>query len=403
LPTSANEYNSRYRADAGGPAPSQVGTDGGWTAVASGHAHTIALRDDGSLWSWGGGGGIGRTTVGSSITNVQIGTESNWRTVDAGRDFTIALRDDGTIWGWGWNEGGVLGLGSPGDRTEPTQIGSDTNWWKLDAGSSTMVAIRTDGTLWAWGRHKSAGPTQIGTETNWIAASAGADSQSVYYDGIHFMALRRDGTLWGWGQNQYGQLGIGVTAPTGELLNSPIQVGVDSDWRAVSAGWFHTLAIKGDGSLWAWGQGGPGALGLGGGIQATNRPVQVGQDTNWVAVYAGRFESRALKADGTLWAWGNIGTPPNANSITTNQPVQVGIETDWRHVTTDDNHFYREGEGPVWPWKSIASGWRHFVGIRHDGTLWASGDNFVGQLGQPTFWAPAPIVGRDWGSSLQRP
>ena len=79
--------------------------------------------------------------------------------------------------------------------------------------------------------------------------------------------------------------------------------------------------------------------------------------------------------------------------------MQVGTETDWRHVPTDDNHFYRAGADPAWPWRSIASGWRHFVGIRHDGTLRASGNNYIGQLGQPTVWAPTPIAGNHWGAS----
>lgn len=131
-------------------------------------------------------------------------------------------------------------------------------------------------------------------------------------------------------------------------------------------------------------------------------PLQVGNDADWKSITASRgifqlgqdsfrrfAHCLALKEDGTLWAWGNsqhgqlgLATYVTNTSYGINQPTQVGTNTDWRHVPTDDNHFYREGADSAWPWKSVASGWRHFVGIRHDGTLWASGDNFVGQIGR---------------------
>lgn len=248
--TSANEYGTRYVV-VSGPSPWQVGSNANWQTVVAGVFHTVALDEDGTIWSWGGGG-LGRAVV-SGATDIQIGTDTNWLTIDVGCDYSIGLKTDGTLWAWGWNEGGLLGIGAGGDRHVPTQIGSDTNWAQVDAGSSIVTAIRTDGTLWMWGRGRPV-PVQVGVETNWVSVSASGQDNSVYYDGIHFMALRRDGTLWGWGQNSRGQLGLGDGA-TNSTAN-PIQlsqVGTNTNWRMVSAGWFHTMAIREDGTLWGWG------------------------------------------------------------------------------------------------------------------------------------------------------
>jgi alpha-tubulin suppressor-like RCC1 family protein len=394
--TSANEYGTRYTVMPGS-SPWQVGSNTTWQAVVAGAFHTIALDENGTIWSWGGGG-LGREVV-RNASDIQIGAETNWLTIDVGCDYSVGLKTDGTLWAWGWNEDGLLGISAGGDRNIPTQIGSDTNWAQVDAGSSIVTAIRTDGTLWMWGRGRPV-PVQVGVETNWVSVSASGQDNSVYYDGIHFMALRRDGTLWGWGQNNRGQLGLGDGVTN--YLADPIQisqVGTNSDWRMVSAGWFHTMAIREDGTLWGWGLNGPGSLGIGSLVESTNRPVQVGTDSDWVAVSARRLVTTALRADGTLWRWGisgGTGFPTNAYV-----PVQVGSESDWRHVATDDDHYYREGAVPTSPWKSGASGPRHSVAIRHDGTMWGFGMNSVGQLAQPVSWIPAPAVGTNWGNSLQ--
>jgi alpha-tubulin suppressor-like RCC1 family protein len=332
----------------------------------------------------------------TSASSVQVGTDANWLTVDAGYDFTIALRDDGTLWTWGWNEAGLLGLGTSTDVNQPTQIDTNTNWKSVDAGNIHVAAIRTDGTLWTWGRFRGK-PTRVGSGSNWQAVSASGQSVEIPYGDTHTIALRDDGTLWAWGSNERGQLGIGTfTTQWPYIVNEPTQVGSDTNWRTASAGWLHTMALRNDGTLWAWGlNGAAGALGIGSTIDATNVPVQVGTNNNWAAVSALRLYTRAVRTDGTLWVWGlGSGTGLSTNAY---EPVQVGTDANWRSVPTDDNHFYQEGTNPPWPWRSTASGIHHSVAVRHDGTLWASGRNDVGQLAQPVHWLPYPVPGRNWG------
>ena len=104
-------------------------------------------------------------------------------------------------------------------------------------------------------------------------------------------------------------------------------------WKTISAGKFHTLAIKTDGSLWAWGENFFGELGDGTNINK-NTPIQIGTDTNWQTISAGVQYTIAIKTDGSLWAWGFNGYGELGNGTTTqqNSPVQIGTDTDWQSV-----------------------------------------------------------------------
>src|SRR5690606_15664078 len=140
------------------------------------------------------------------------------------------------------------------------QVGTATNWAQVNTGFSHSLALKSDGTLWAWGNggngftgYLGTGntldkttPTQVGTATY----------LSVSTKSLHSLAIKSDGTLWAWGQGHYGKLGTGNTDGT----LSPVQIGTDTDWEHVATGTSTTLAIKSDGTLWVWGYGGNGAL-----------------------------------------------------------------------------------------------------------------------------------------------
>jgi alpha-tubulin suppressor-like RCC1 family protein len=124
--------------------PKQVGGLTNWLSVAGGkYAHSVALKNNGTLWGWGrnyiGMLGLGGTT--QYISPVQVGALTNWSSIDAGRSHSVAIKTDGTMWAWGGNGSGRLGLGDTTNRSSPTQIGSSTNWSKIDAVGTFTLAI----------------------------------------------------------------------------------------------------------------------------------------------------------------------------------------------------------------------------------------------------------------------
>ena len=139
----------------------------------------------------------------------------------------------------------------------------------------------------------------------------------------HVVALKSDGTIWAWGSNHFGQLGIGSA---GDASTVPVQVSGLTGVVAVAAGGgFHSLALKSDGSVWAWGGNLSGELGNGTTVDS-HVPVQVvGLPNDVVAVAAGYRYSLALKSDGTVWAWGGnyFGELGNGSTVDSPVPVQV--------------------------------------------------------------------------------
>ena len=297
-----------------------IGIDG-WKEVSTGGAwpgdesHTVAIKNDGSLWAWGsnryGQLGDDGPTVGKTDPNpnpIPIGTDTNWETISAGSYHTAAIKTDGSLWAWGTNGFGQLGDSTNTTRNSPNHIGTETNWKTVSAGSYHTAAIKTDGSLWAWGRNYSG---QLGDgngdETDGYNKSSPVliDSgpwKAVFARYDTTVAIKNDGTLWAWGYNSSGQLGDGTTTNR----NSPVELATEYKefkWLSVSVGGLHTVAIKTDGSLWAWGDNISGQFGIPG-KRYSVIPVQVGKDTNWKAVFAGYAHTVAIKNDGTLWAWG---------------------------------------------------------------------------------------------------
>ena len=142
---------------------------------------------------------------------------------------------------------------------------------------------------------------QVGTASNWAAAAAG---------GTHTVALKSDSTLWAWGYNYYGQLGDGTTTNPVRTLavqKNPVQVGTESNWTALAAGYDHSLAIKSDGSLWAWGDSTYGQLGIGLlGYRTVLGRVAGPGGTGFLNLGSG-VVCRHAGPDGSRWADGNTG------------------------------------------------------------------------------------------------
>lgn len=317
-----------------------------------------------------------------------VGGFTDWCQVAAGKDHSGGVRSNGTIWTWGSNWAGQLGDNNSTSKSSPVSVvGGFTDWNKLSLGNYHSVAIRTNGTLWAWGNNNvgqlgildtssfQSSPISVpGGFTDWCQVSAGTGNT---------LAVRTNGTLWAWGCNRFGKLGINSTTD----VSSPISVvGGFTDWCQVSAGRDHTSAVRTNGTIWSWGYNFGGGLGDNTSVSKSSPVSVVGGFTNWCQVAAGAGHTVALRTNGTLWAWGYnwAGQLGNNSGVSASSPVSVvGGFTDWCQVT---------------------AGNYHNSAIRTNGTLWTWGYNNNGQLGlgypDVSTSSPVSVVGgiSSWAS-----
>ena len=340
--------------------------------------HVVSIKSDGTLWGWGYSsfGQLGNTNMTNPIP-FQLSTDTDWHKTFAGVANAFFIKTNGTLWGIGNSELGLLGNGST-TQVNPTlqQIGTATNWQKISASSDMTIGIKTDGTIWGWGQNdqyemgnntccaNQLTPIQIGTANHWVDIETSL--------GASIFALKNDGTLWGWGLNLAGLLADNTVM----ARSIPTQLNSDTDWASIHVGAAHILALKTNGTLWSWGGGEYGQTGDG--LSPSlyrSYPRQVGTDT-WSKVFAGWKISFGIKPDGTLWAWGlnDVGQLGIGNSTNQFTPVQVGTDTDWVDVVSG-------GSGNV----------QFTIATKSDGTVWAWGDNQVGQYGNGTVGNPVYV------------
>jgi alpha-tubulin suppressor-like RCC1 family protein len=288
----------------------------------------IGIKHDGSLWAWGNNrsGKLGDNSSTNRSSPVQTAAGgSNWESAAMGYNLAAGIKADGTLWTWGSNQFGQLGAGAVGHRSSPAQtVAAGTNWKQVSIGIGFIGAVKTDGTLWTWGYnqtgqlgdnssvHRSSPVQTLAGGTNWRQISCG---------GSHTAAVKDDGTLWTWGWNNRGALGDGTTS----TRSSPVQtIAGGNDWSLVSCGDDHTTAIKMDGTLWVWGHNQYGRLGNNDPNHKSSPVQTVAGGTNWKLVSGGSYHTMALKTDGTMWGWGRNNAGQLGDNSTTNRssPVQ---------------------------------------------------------------------------------
>ncbi|WP_244239127.1 RCC1 domain-containing protein [Corallococcus carmarthensis] len=286
--------------------PVQVAGLTGAVTVAAGGRSAMVLRSDGSLWAWGlntsGQLGTGNRQAATAPQPVS-GLPGGFVSVNVGDDHVLAMRADGSVWSWGENREGQRGDGTPSARTTPAQVSGVDFVMAVSGGANHVLAQHFDGTVWAMGDNSvgqlgqddpapRSALTRIEGLNNVGAISAG---------GYHSLAMLYDGTVWSWGDNEYGQLGLGVTSQR----SGPTQVTGLDGIVSVAAGNTHSLALRYDGTVWAWGDNWNGQLGSETMTWWQPLPVQVPGLSGIVAIAAGPDFSLALHYDGSVWAWGS--------------------------------------------------------------------------------------------------
>jgi alpha-tubulin suppressor-like RCC1 family protein/mRNA-degrading endonuclease toxin of MazEF toxin-antitoxin module len=302
---------------------SGLGAGSGVVAVAAGFGHSLALRADASVVAWGydadgqlgdAGGNVDQPTP---VPVTGLGAGSGVVAVAAGAHHSLALKADGSVLSWGRDDHGQLGDGGINDnRTSPVLVsglGPGSGVIALAGGNFHSLALRADGSVLSWGRDIEGQLGDGGIEEDRSSPvqvsglGAGSAVAAIAAGGFHSLAVRADGSVVAWGYNGDGQLGNGGTNPH---EGSPVAVsglGAGSGVVGVAAGIFHSLAVRGDGSVLSWGDDFYGQLGNGGTPDGQATPVAVtglGAGSGVVAVAAGDAHSVALRGNGSVLTWG---------------------------------------------------------------------------------------------------
>ena len=351
--------------------------------TSSGTTATVQSNSEGLAWIYY------RPALDSSISHITISAATTSEQVTftvvatlaiplirsslaAGEEHALAIYEDGTVWAWGDNTFGQLGDGSTIERHTRVQVGGLHEVVSVATHAYSSLALRADGTVWSWGAGWGEGGLGNGTaDDSSVPVQVRVDATTPLRDVIaiaagffHNLALKADGTVWAWGANWDYQLGD----PSGQDSYYAAQI-FGSDGQPltnivdIACGGYHGMALTRDGKIWVWGYNGEGELGIGSSDWAISQPRMITGLPNMSALSAGDEHSVVLDNDGNVWAWGKNWDGEVGNgqvSFSQSSPVKIaGLD----HVT------------------EVAAADVHSLCLKSDGTVWTWGLNNAGQLG----------------------
>lgn len=308
------------------------------------------------------------------IAAVAAGIDANSAEVTriAAGNHTMLLTKDGKIYVSGNNDAGQLGDGhyfdseiSDNHYNATTFKPVEKDGVKFRSVTATLYnsyAIASDGALYAWGQNAygQLGLVSVGTYSGIYTPTKVDDAKWAVVKGrsTTIVGIHTDGTLWAWGKNLTGQLGVGADSEMKECATTPEKVS-DERWLDCASGFYHSTAVKADGSLWTWGNNEESALGRAVEGKTDGKPMKAFDKV--LSYSVGDMHVLVIKDDYTLWGWGyNLhGELANGTNRNIDTPTQIGTAQ----------------------WQTVAAGFYHSVGVQIDGSVWSWGFNRYGQLG----------------------
>jgi alpha-tubulin suppressor-like RCC1 family protein len=320
----------------------------------AGEAFTIGLTEDNYLVR------MGSNSYGqlATTTNPVIAAETTsfkFNKISAKGATVLGLSADGSVYAWGYNIDGQVGDGTTVNTSTPVCVLQNPSVpgipiITISAGSNHSAAVSQNGTLYTWGSNSSGQlgqgldnialpnkkePTAL-TETSFLKVECG---------GQHTLAIKTDGSLWAWGNNSQGQLGDGT------FIDKLVPTLIDNTriYTSISCGVSHSAAIDSDNRLFIWGSNGYSQLGTGSTVDS-NVPVNIG---TFSKVSCGFFHTIALApVGGEIYGWGRNHKKQVANSSndTITVPTLIGAGTYTSVFAGKDNTFAVDAGGSTIGW-----------------------------------------------------
>jgi alpha-tubulin suppressor-like RCC1 family protein len=274
-------------------------------AIAAGAQHSLAIDETGTLWAWGfnncGQYGDGTTNTSSRPVLIKGGTKFKAIAATTEANYSLAIDESGNLWFWGADPAG------DNQYETPLIIMPNTKFKTIAGGLGDLFAIDESGNLWGLGSHyagsigdgifnKTITPVQVKNGTKFKAVAPG---------GRHFLAIDESGNLWAWGDNWFGVLGCGLSI---QEAKDPIQIMPGTKFKAIAASGGDSFAIDESGNSWAWGECRNDRLGFESDMnkQIIEKPIQTGHTgPNYKTITPGFDHALALDELGHLWLWGS--------------------------------------------------------------------------------------------------
>lgn len=345
--------------------------------VAGGFYHSAVLMSNGTVFTWGQNvqGQVGNATFAKSSTlksfpSQALITDVVQISIGDEETTTLALKKDGTAWIWGYLSSAVNSKDKAYQSYEPVQIPNLTGLTQVSAGLGFGIALKSDGTVWSWGTGSQGqlgdGTTPSGQIANYTPrqVSGLAGMKLVRACKAHALAIKSDGTVWAWGDNNIGQLGQDTRQAD---RSTAVQVVGISDATDLTCGPNFSAAVRSDGTVFVWGNNIN--YQYGNGTQADTpgyAPTQVPGLSGVKQIAGAQSTLLALKTDGSVWAWGtnNRGQTGTGKATTSDSNVKVPTQVSGLSGITH-----------------VARGYHHSLAVRNDGAVLAWGWNDNGQLG----------------------